>query len=61
MEDFMSNNGENDRVLVRAGARELTEEEIQKVSGAFIIGRCTFNPATCAMDGVCTPLPRCTP
>ena len=57
----MSNNGENDRVLVRAGARELTEEEIQKVSGAFIIGRCTFNPATCAMDGVCTPLPRCTP
>ena len=55
----MLKNGKNDRVLVRAGARELKEEEIQKVSGAFVISRCTFNPTTCAMDGVCSPLPIC--
>ena len=48
------------RVLSRVGARELTEQETTGVSGA-IISRCTLNTTTCAMDGVCTPLPICHP
>lgn len=54
MSDQMDN-----RVLGRMGARLLTEEELNDVNGGFAISRCTFNPQTCAMDGVCTPLPRC--
>lgn len=55
----MSNEKMENRVLSRVGARLLSEDELKEVSGGFNIGRCTFNPQTCAMDGVCTPLPRC--
>jgi hypothetical protein len=55
----MSNEQMDNRVLGRLGARLLTEEELNDVNGGYSIGRCTFNPKTCAMDGVCTPLPRC--
>lgn len=51
---------ETSRVLSRLGARVLDAAEYEAVGGAFAIGRCTFDPKTCAMDGVCTPLPRCT-
>jgi len=54
----MSNNGENDRVLVRAGARELTERDLQLVNGGVIRPRCTFDPTTCVTDGLCSP-PAC--
>jgi hypothetical protein len=50
----MSN--QNDRVLSRIGARELTEQEIDEVSGGLRIRpRCTFDPVTCVMDGICSP------
>jgi len=55
----MSNEKMDNRVLGRIGARLLSEDELKEVSGGFAINRCTFNPQTCAMDGVCTPLPRC--
>lgn len=49
-----------DRVLTRLHARVLTEEELEQVPGGFIIRpRCTFDPVTCAMDGVCSPPPAC--
>jgi hypothetical protein len=54
----MSNNNDNNRVLGRLGARELSEQEVQQVTGA-IIRHCTFNPLTCAMDGICSPPPAC--
>ena len=39
---------ENNRVLGRVGARELTEQEVEQVGGGFIYPpRCTFNPVTC--------------
>lgn len=52
---------ETSRVLSRAGARVLNAEEYESVGGAFAIGRCTFDPKTCAMDGVCSPPPICRP
>ncbi len=56
----MSNHNENDRVLSRMGARELTEREIDEVSGGLIFRpRCTFDPKTCVMDGICSPPPAC--
>ncbi len=43
----------NNRVLVRRGARELTEEEVTQVSGAgrMTATKCTFDPATGFKDG----------
>jgi hypothetical protein len=56
----MSQRQEDNRVLSRAGARELTPEETEQIAGAFILRpRCTFNPVTCAMDGICSPPPAC--
>jgi hypothetical protein len=49
----------DNRVLGRIGARLLNEAELEEVNGGYSISTCTFNPKTCAMDGVCTPLPRC--
>lgn len=55
----MSNN-ENDRVLSRMGARELSELETAEVSGGIIrFPRCTFDPKTCFIDGICSPEPAC--
>jgi hypothetical protein len=51
---------QDNRVLSRIGARLLTETEIEQVSGALIFHpRCTLNPITCAMDGICSPPPAC--
>ena len=52
---------QDNRVLGRMGAREMTGQETQQVSGGFIIirPRCTFDPKTCAMDGICSPPPAC--
>lgn len=47
------------RVLNRAGARVITEQELKAVSGAFNTGLCTFNPTTCAIDNDCSPPPGC--
>ena len=52
-------NTKTDRVLGRMGARELTKLEMEAVSGGIIFPRCTFDPKTCAMDGVCSPPPAC--
>jgi hypothetical protein len=48
-----------DRVLTRVHARALTEQEVTQATGGFIISKCTFDPKTCAMDGVCSPPPAC--
>jgi hypothetical protein len=55
----MSKSTENNRVLGRLGGRELTEKELGEVSGGLLLPRCTFNPVTCAMDGICSPPPAC--
>ena len=55
----MSNQQKDNRVLGRLGARLLSESELDQATGGFAVPTCTFNPQTCAMDGVCTPLPRC--
>jgi hypothetical protein len=52
------------RVLSRLGARELTHQECEHVSGAFIIhtGLCSIHPhpnGTCSIDGDCEPPPAC--
>jgi hypothetical protein len=48
------------RVLSRQSARELSQSETESVNGAFILfPRCTFNPVTCAIDGICSPEPAC--
>jgi len=54
----MSSNNDNNRVLGRTGARELSAQEIQQISGG-IIRHCTLDPVTCAMDGICSPPPNC--
>ena len=46
----MSNIQDN-RVLSRWGARELTKNETEQVNGAFILPVCSFNPLTCQLDG----------
>ena len=53
-------NPQDNRVLSRQGARELTQQETECVNGAFIYRpRCTFDPVTCVMDGICSPPPAC--
>jgi hypothetical protein len=55
----MSNQQEN-RVLSRQSARELNKNEVEHVNGAIrAIGKCTFDPRTCVMDGQCSPPPAC--
>ena len=39
------------RVLIRQGARELTQQETECVNGAFYLPTCSFNPITCQLDG----------
>lgn len=42
----------DDRVLMRQGARELTKEELDSVTGAIQTAtKCTFDPATGHKDG----------
>jgi hypothetical protein len=51
---------ENNRVLNRLGARELSVAEYEQVGGGFAItNACTFNPKTCKMDFDCEPPIRC--
>lgn len=53
----MSNSHEN-RVLGRALARLLSEEELQKIAGGFHTAACSFDPNTCRiLDGDCTTIP----
>lgn len=47
------------RVLGRLGARVISEEELNLVSGGFNTGLCTFNPTTCTIDNDCSPPPGC--
>jgi hypothetical protein len=44
---------DDNRVLARQGARELTEEETSSVAGAarMTATKCTFDPATGFKDG----------
>jgi len=48
----MSNLQEN-RVLGRAGARLLSEQELQQISGGFHTSLCSNDPTTGAIDGDC--------
>jgi hypothetical protein len=57
---IMSQQKEDGRVLSRMGARELTPQETEQVSGALVFRpRCTFDPVHCTMDGICSPPPAC--
>lgn len=43
---------ENNRVLIRQGARELTQQELNSVLGALHTAtKCTFDPLTRHTDG----------
>ncbi len=63
----MSNLQETNRVLGRAGARVLGEEEIYQVAAGFVVGRsfgsfntgaCVFDPVTCqVISGDCSDVP----
>lgn len=41
----------NNRVLGRQAARDLSQQEIECVNGAFKLPVCSFNPLTCELDG----------
>src|SRR5580765_591992 len=60
---------EKNRVLGRAGARTLSDEEIQQIAGGFRVGRsffgsglgtgaCNYDPVTCrVISGDCSDVP----
>jgi hypothetical protein len=52
---------ENNRVLSRMYGRELSAEEVDAVSGGFILTHvCTFDFKTCQADGDgCETIPQC--
>ena len=54
----MTENSEN-RVLSRMGARQLSDAQLEQVGGGFFRPRCTLDPVTCVMDGICSPPPAC--
>ena len=55
----MYRQNESDRVLARAGARPMTQEEWDQVEGGIITNNCTVVRNTCHLDGDC-PVPiRC--
>jgi len=47
------------RVLGRAGARLLSQQELQQITGGFHTNVCSFNPTTCQVDGDCIVPPAC--
>ena len=65
----MSNLQETNRVLGRAGARILSDEEIQQIAGGFRVGRsffgsglgtgaCVYDPVACrVISGDCSDVP----
>ncbi len=54
----MPNLQETNRVLGRVGARHLSEEELQQISGGLNTAACTFDPITCrVLDGDCNSNP----
>jgi hypothetical protein len=59
---------EKNRVLGRAGARTLSDEEIQQIAGGFVVGRsfgsglgtgaCVYDPVACrVISGDCSDVP----
>ena len=60
-------NLETNRVLGRAGARLVSDEEVQQVAGGFRLGKsfgsfntgpCNFDPITCTViSGDCSDIP----
>ena len=55
----MSKSQEQNRVLGRAGARLLSENELKQITGGFHTNVCSFNPTTCVVDGDCLLPPAC--
>ena len=55
----MSGQKEADRVLVRVGARQLNDKELEMVAGGILTHLCTFNSTTCTSDGDCEQIPQC--
>lgn len=62
----MPNLQETNRVLGRAGARLLSDKELQQIAGGFIIGKphslltgaCVYDPITCrVISGDCSKIP----
>ena len=66
-ERYMSNMQETNRVLGRAGARILSDEEQQQIAGGFRVNRsfgsfgtgaCNYDPVTCrVISGDCSDVP----
>jgi hypothetical protein len=66
-ERYMSNLQETNRVLGRAGARILSDEEQQQIAGGFRVNRsfgsfgtgaCNYDPVTCrVISGDCSDVP----
>ena len=49
---------ETNRVLGRVGARLLSDEELQQISGGFSTGACVWDPILCRpISGDCQKLP----
>ena len=54
----MSNLQETNRVLGRAGARILSQQELQQIAGGLNTAACTFDPISCTvLDGDCNSNP----
>ena len=49
----MQNTQEQNRVLVRLGARLLGQEELNAVAGGLNTALCSFKPGTPTLDGDC--------
>jgi hypothetical protein len=54
----MSNLQETSRVLGRAGARLLSDEELRQIVGGFVTAVCVYDPVTCrVISGDCSKIP----
>ncbi|HEX7287033.1 MAG TPA: hypothetical protein VF532_12675 [Candidatus Angelobacter sp.] len=54
----MPNLQETNRVLGRAGARHLNDEEIRQVVGGFVTAVCVYDPVACkVISGDCSKIP----
>jgi len=52
----MPDNNEDNRILSRSGARELSQEEYDSIAGGFST-RCTVGPPGGCFDGDCSVCP----
>jgi bacteriocin-like protein len=54
----MTNLEKTNRVLSRAGARLVSDKELQQIAGGFTTAACVYDPVTCqVISGDCSKIP----